>query len=425
MFTTENSELFSELALEEALRIQARKIKGTVYSISSEEFRRRPNESIIEGVLKTLDIEPLVFHSERRDTDTEMIMLSRSEPGYRITVSVPYTGERRLWFFKPQGHNLHFPKGQINATGHLTGGIIKLIAQQSSHLDLDPLNQAIERESAEINRFVGLQRQEIRVWRIQLAAAARREVMERREALGEAPGGPVAIDPIDSIDRTEQLRQVVHQEISAAQTTTTPVGEQASTSEPDSVIALEPSKKAKPVEEEPGRRLTSIEIVESESRVFEELPRIYSQHSDEELRDILLAHLNRSTAKASRTETFQTLGKTNFVLPGANGAKLSPLVGGCLTWKGPAALKKRCDQLLKRSGGQNPQIVLVVLFRRSGDFNRALHKVPDTLVKHARFKREEASDSHREWTFVVSSPTDGESEVTVRALSVELPAVAK
>lgn len=417
MFTNENSELFCELALEDALRIQASKVKGHVYSISSEEFRRRPNESLIEGVVRTLDIEQLVFFTERRDTDTEMIMLSRSEPGYRITVSVPYTGERRLWFFKPHDHKSHFPKGQINAKGPLDGGVIKLIAQRSSHLDLAPLNQAIESEIAEIDHFVRLQRKQIKAWRIQLAAAARQEVMERREALGDAPEGPEAID---TIDQTDQMAQ---EDGLPDSTPATQVAEEALTSEPGSQIALEPSKKVVQGNKDPSWPSTAVAVVENQTKIFEELSQIYAQHTDGELRNILLAQLTHTTPATPTAETVQAAGKVNFFLPGANGAKLSPFVGGCMTWKGPAALRKKCDQLLKISGGKDATTVLVVLFRRSGDFNRVLDKVPNTLKKHSRFKHEAASTGERDCRFVMSSPTDGESEIAVHAISINLPPV--
>jgi hypothetical protein len=410
MFTDENSELFSGLSLADALRSQTLKVKGQVHSMSSDEFRSRPDERLVDRVVASLDIQSLVFQLESRETDTQMIMLSRSEPGYRITVKIPYSGERRLWFLKPIDHNGQSPRGQVNANGQGTGGVLRLIAQRSSHLDLDPLNEVIEREIIAIKNLVSRQEEEIKAWRIQLAAAARQEVIQRREILGEAP---VVVDSAPPLEREESAP--------AVPSTNPDLGEDAASEIDISPIALGPGETTETRKGRKGARTTPVEVVKDASAIFNAVSQIYSQHSDEELRTVLLAHLNQLASGSSSNPTFVHLGKTNFMLPGANGAKLTPFVGGCTTWRGPAALKKKCDQLLTRSGGKNPAVVLVVFIRKSGDFGRVLEKVPQSLRKHPRFHHEVASKCDVECEAVMLSPADGETAIALHALSVNLP----
>jgi len=144
-------------------------------------------------------------------------------------------------------------------------------------------------------------------------------------------------------------------------------------------------------------------IIRHEGRTFETTPRTYAVHDEEELRDILLAHLNGHYKGGASGETFRRSGKTDIRIEEENRAAF---VAECKVWKGPKTLAESIDQLLGYLTWRDCKTAIVVFDKDVAGFTGLLEKIAPTIETHSRFMKMIPIEQPGEWRCIFRSKED-------------------
>jgi len=132
-------------------------------------------------------------------------------------------------------------------------------------------------------------------------------------------------------------------------------------------------------------------------------PQTYTVHGEEELRDMLLSHLNGYFKGAATGETFRKSGKTDIRIEDADRAAF---VAECKIWHGQKQLTEAVSQLLSYLTWRDCKAAIIVYNKNNRQFSEILQRIPEALKSHNRFVKEEASGYDGEWRFVLRSEHD-------------------
>lgn len=80
---------------------------------------------------------------------------------FKLTVSIPYTGDKDLWKFRPNSWRLTFPRASVTPPGPNGLGYVKIIAAQPSDAGHDRLKQFIDSTLENLRFYVESQRRQI------------------------------------------------------------------------------------------------------------------------------------------------------------------------------------------------------------------------------------------------------------------------
>ena len=161
-----------------------------------------------------------------------------------------------------------------------------------------------------------------------------------------------------------------------------------------------------------------LKVIRHEIATFETTPVTYQNLGEEDLRNILIAHLNGHYEGDATGETFRHQGKTDIRIEADNRAAF---VGECKVWTGGAGLSSAIDQLIGYLTWRDCKASLIVFNKKVKDFSSILEKCPEQLRTHKSFKREEKENvSANEWRVCLRSPVDQGREITVHVFLANL-----
>ena len=195
-----------------------------------------------------------------------------------------------------------------------------------------------------------------------------------------------------------------------------------------SVIDLSIRREIKPILRPPQARrpeelvlekdkvLAVIEIIDRTGRQFENAPSSYAKLEEEDLRFIILNHLNTIFEGSATGETFSKKGKTDIYLVVQKGGIL---VAECKYWRGPAKYAETIDQLFRYLTWRH-NYGIVVTFSRNVGFTNVLDQVEQATRNHPTFKGtfHRVGDSHFE--SIHSFPDDDRKTVEIHHLLYNL-----
>jgi len=144
-------------------------------------------------------------------------------------------------------------------------------------------------------------------------------------------------------------------------------------------------------------------VIRHEGRTFESTPRTYRVHDEEELRDIILAHLNGHYKGDATGETFRRSGKTDIRIEMDSRAAF---VAECKLWRGPKTIAASIDQLLEYLTWRDCKTAIVIFNKDTAGFTDLLAKVPEAIRAHHRFMKMTDDSAQGEWRCVVRSKDD-------------------
>jgi len=160
-----------------------------------------------------------------------------------------------------------------------------------------------------------------------------------------------------------------------------------------------------------------LSVIRHEGRTFETTPRTFAVHDEEQLRDILLAHLNGHYQGDAAGEAFRRSGKTDIRIEDSNRAAF---VAECKIWKGQKELSQAIDQLLGYLTWRDCKAAIVVFNKHNAKFSGILESVPGVFQSHDRFKRILHSGVQGEWEFNMTSREDEGRQVRVHVFVFNL-----
>jgi hypothetical protein len=158
-------------------------------------------------------------------------------------------------------------------------------------------------------------------------------------------------------------------------------------------------------------------VIRHEGRTFETIPKTCAKLDEEELRDILRAHLNGHYKGLATSEAFRGSGKTDICIEVNNRAAF---VVECKLWRGAAELAAAIDQLLRYLTWRDCKTALIIFNKQNSKFSELLEKIPATVEAHPAYRRPGQMSGQGEWRFTLGAPGDDGQEIVLHVFAFNL-----
>lgn len=402
--------LFNQATLSDALRAQLASVTKEVDGISKDQFIANSDNQIIDHVYSKMAITPLIIfrdqmsltepqerRTERRDPFGDLIRL----PVISTDLTIPYTGESDLWKMQPSTFTFNPPRGDYSSQrGNDQAGILqfKMEFTQGEYTS-EAINNEVERNLKSIEEYLGWIKHDIESHNPQLQNEIRRQVAQRRERLGTIQSVSKALNiPIQTREGAPGLAQLPLQ-----RKIIQPLSSQ-NNHPPEYSISNEDYENI-------------LKIIRHEGCSFERTPEPFAKHDEEELRDILMAHLNGHYHGLANGEAFRKKGKTDICIEFENRAAF---VAECKLWKGDQKISEAENQLLGYLTWRDCKTALVVFNKDVAGFAQLQQKMCKILESHPNFIRTIGTNNPSEWRTVFRSSDDPDRLVTIHVFLFNL-----
>lgn len=397
-----------------SLRHQHEEISEKVDAISKDQFLTTPEDDLLDHIYDTVHIEPIVLYEDRMEMEQNEVKVDVRDDikrivfdegplyvdGVQVVVKVPYTGHPELWTLKPNSLQTVFPHAKVCQPDSKGVGYIEIVLEQPVDEPLETIKQRLESELKSIRFYLDQQKCQVEDFNsnaseeIRKAIKARKERLKIHDGISEMLGIPLTRrEDTPSIGPIPIKRKLVR--------------------------PLPPTQSG--FKAEPGIYNEDYEhilkVIKHVGRTFETTPKTYAVHDEEELRDILLAHLNGHYEGGATGETFRCKGKTDIRIEDQDRAAF---IAECKVWEGQKKLTEAIDQLLGYLTWRDCKASIVIFNKRIAGFTELLKKIPETLLSHTGFKKDLGQKGNGEWRFIFKSNEDELRQIIVHTFVFNL-----
>ena len=195
--------LFSRASLFDALRAHSNSVRDRVQAVSETVLRARPEDQLIEDIVRELNIMALELDESGRSMRREEIQIDVSGdplrdiftngrpiliPGIRVVVSIPFRGDQHLWQLQPSTFNYSPPRGTVRANADGQSGTLEIVIQQPADQSLDRIKASLDEITRNIAFFTNNQRNDLLGYGTQLRREVASAVADRRARLAKHDG---------------------------------------------------------------------------------------------------------------------------------------------------------------------------------------------------------------------------------------------
>lgn len=402
-----SSNLFSGARLFDVFQDQLINVQNEVDSISKEQFLANNDEQVATFIFSNMEIIPLKLIKEHivRSEPEEFRFLSRryhtQVAGVRLEVTVPFAGETILWKMQPSTCSTDPPKGNvILQRGDELAGVLKINLQYSQNkFQSEVVNNEIEKNLSSVEWYLENIKKDIDTHNKKLKNNILQLVKQRRDRLG-------------TIKKVSELIYIpIKKRDGAPDVTPLPIQRKH-------IKPLASKKQQDPIYGISDNAYQEIlKIIRHEGATYESTPKTYAMHNEEELRDIMLAHLNGHFEGQATGETFRKNGKTDISIEFENRAAF---VAECKVWHGEQKVLEAIDQLLSYLTWRDVKTALVIYNKEVAGFKSIQEKVPEILKTHLNFISIEILNSGGECRLQLRSEDDTERFIEVHVFIFNL-----
>ncbi len=413
---TKDDVLFCSGDLDAVLRAHAQTLGSKVDGIPQDQFMNAPEDELMAHIVEQLTVEPLVLHEDQAQMDQQETSLDVSNwpgrnhfrdpgpihvPAVQVIVTMPYTGDSKLWRLRSNPYQTVFPRAVVINKGQPSAGTLVFDLVQPADEDPAKFKTDLDRELASIRLFIGAQRAQIESFNNALEGQARPAIKARCARIEKHTG-------LDSL-----LGIPLKHRDGAPDTTLIPMERKLLRPLPPP-----PNTGYKP---EPGIRDADydhiLSVIRHAGRTFEATPSTFAVHDEEELRDIVLAHLNGHYQGDATGETFRRSGKTDIRIEDGDRAAF---VAECKVWRGAKELGEAIDQLLGYLTWRDCKTAIVVFNKHNKGFSGILENIPKALESHPNFRSSKETGATGEWQLSMTSKEDDGRLVRVHVFAFNL-----
>ena len=401
--------LFCEGDLDAMLRAHQSSIIAKIDAIPQDQFMNVHPDEISDHILSSMAVEPLVIYEDRAEMDQRETKIDVSGwrdrnpfgdrgpifvSGVAVSVSIPFTGDPSLWKLKPNQWQSVFPRAKTIGSRGGNSGHVQIDMAQPTDEAPERFKARLDEELKSIRFYLQSQKQQIDCFnaglraQTQPAVRARRDRIQKHEGLKDIMGIPLR--------RKEGVPEFAPVKIARKLVRPLPPP-------PRSGYKPEPG-----ITDEDYSHILS--VIRHEGRTFETTPKTYAVHDEEQLRDILLAHLNGHYQGDATGEAFRRSGKTDIRIEDDTRAAF---VAECKIWKGQKELSQAIDQLLGYLTWRDCKAAIIVFNKHNARFSGILESVPGVFEVHPRFKRSRETEGLGEWQFDMTSREDEGRQVRI------------
>jgi hypothetical protein len=401
-----NRKLFAKASLSESLRQHFSRVTPLVRRIPKGQFLSSSDEQVFEHVFYKLKVNPirLCEDSKHRNEpeETQLHAVPRPVPGFRMVVTIPYSGDCELWDLTPSQFRPTVPYGEIRApVGESEIGHLDIVLEFRSNSPADDIERELTKNVEAIKAYLDAQEGDIEKHNQELERRIRRAIQHRREQLDKLEGVVKRLNiPLER--RGDAPRFL-------------PLEERRKIVPTLSSLPKETSEPWYGISNDVYTHILS--VIRHEGRTFETTPCTYFVHNEEGLRDIILAHLNGHYKGAATGETFRRKGKTDIRVEEKS---RSAFVAECKIWYGAQKLSGAIDQLLSYTTWRDCKAAMIVFNKHNSRFTDLLQKVPQTFAAHPDCRRELDIPGNGEWRYVFVSPGDDQQQIFIHVFAFDL-----
>jgi len=394
--------LFSTNSLSDELNAIERRIPQAVDEIPEAQFKEASDTQIIDHVEDRLKVEPITIFEDKASMDEREVQVDVSGdrrryirgpgacyiPGKEIKVFIPYAGNPNLWQMQPNSFFSVLPTGTVQG-GSLTITVTlphdaeKNAFKKEYDSNIDLTKKYLENQKKQIEPFNKSLRQ-----KIDGAVKARRARLEKHSGLSELLGIPLRKrNGSPDIDKIKIERKIVK-----------PLPQfkgQSSTPEPG-------------ITEQQYEDILS--LIRHQGRTFEQLPKAFSVHDEEQLRDMILAALNAVYKGGATGETFRAAGKTDIRIEAKD---RSAFIAENKIWHGSKKAQEAIEQLFSYTTWRDCKTAILMFNKGNADFTGLQETMQSAMRGHHLFLREEQYSQQGEWRYTFKDPTDSRKNITV------------
>jgi len=332
---------------------------------------------------------------ERRTLEMESCLI----PGLQVIISIPFAGEPGLWELRPSTSSMNPPSGNIN------GNYLHITIEQPLDIPLERIKEELDGNLNGIQCELSYQRQQITVFNNSLPTLIRSAIDSRKERLAKVDQFTKLLNiPLRHDPKAPALRPLpVHKRI---------------------ITPLPPVPKAgfKEWTIDDAEYENILTIIRHEGRTFEATPQTFAVHDEEELRNIIVAHLNGHYRGDASGETFRRVGKTDIRIEAENRAAF---VAECKLWKGPKSIDESVDQLLSYLTWRDCKTAIVIFNKDVAGFSDILAKTKPTIEAHPKYLKMVQTTEQGEWKATFHSQDDDARLVHIHFFTFNLFVASK
>ena len=408
MIITDN-QLFSDRDSSDVFRGHLIDAQKEVDKITKGLFESNSDEQIVQHIYSKMEISPLEIRPDASEIteplESKIQKRGRFQDviyvkGVELEYSLPYSGESNLWTYRPSTYTYNPPNGSIHPDRiNDLIGIVKIkIFFPDSEFKPENVKAEIDNAVKKISEYLAWSKKDVLLHNIQLLAEIKSLVTQRRDRLGGIQATLEKLEiPIRRREGSPTMTQLsIKRKISPS---------------------LAPKEKSSPeygISNEIYEQI--LKVIRHEGATFERTPSTFAVHNEEELRDILLAHLNGHFEGQAAGEAFRKNGKTDISIEFETRAAF---IAECKIWSGDSKLLEAVDQLLGYLTWRDVKTALIIFNKDVAGFTNIQEKLPEILKTYANFVGIESPTSG-EWQLRVQSAEDEKRIIEVRVFLFNL-----
>lgn len=414
MFNNTYSRLFSDESSHDFFDRKLVQASSEIMNLQSNAFEANTIEEVVEYYIKKNTISSPRLLLEQKTADVEESKIYRKIPdsyfgrdpwlggheieyeGYKITITIPFSGEAELFKIMPSQYTM------CNFDGHIYNNNILQIILELTQSEVDNPLSLHPKIDGEIEKYSDMLQQlekDTASYNIKLKEQVYRAVTNRLAELNKLKAIKTALKvPMKANSSPNPLNQIVARDSRIAPLATKSNGEAGY------YVAQKDYENILDVIRGMG---TSMETNRA------------AEHQDEEgLRDILLAGLSSSIKGVSAGgELFRKSGKTDVSIMFDNKAAF---VAECKLWKGKKYINEGISQLLGYVTWRDVKVSLIIFNKEAKDFSKLQKQIPTIFQSRHDYVRDESGQPDGEWRFVLQKPDDKDRHITIHVFMFDV-----
>ncbi|MFO1271903.1 MAG: hypothetical protein U1F50_09535 [Rubrivivax sp.] len=386
-------------------------IKDSVYSIPREQFLATSTDTLVEHLLSSLTIDPLVLQEDQMQMDhseAQVEVTGRFEydmgtggrihaAGHRLTFYIPFAGDPGLWKLRPNMWISVMPQGDVDPRR----SVLTITLTNTANTEPERYQRELESTLQGIRQLISSQAQLLSQYHAGLGGRIREVIERRRKEVEKLQGLTAAFN----IPMVKKAGMPEFKPVEMAKRISRPLPRP-----PAAGFKPEPAITTETYEE-------LLAIIRHAGASFEGAPQTYQPLGEEGLRDNVLSHINVVFEGKATGETFRKYGKTDIRIEEES---RSAFVGECKLWGGEKVLLEALTQLLGYTTWRDCKAALIMFNKDVAGFSGVQSTIDSVLRTHPKFLRAVETGRVGEWRFVFQSQEDASREVTVHVFAFNL-----
>lgn len=358
--------LFRTYSLDGIFQNQANNILSKIKQESNEYLNNVDIDEYLDYIQQTYQLQCPIIHEDGITYDQQEAQIERynqffSEMGFVdgviFTVNIPFEGMKEAFLAQASTFGTMLPKGTVT-----NNELILHFAVAMFELDKFDLTASIQKELAEIKRYLSYAEKDIASFNARIKSIAKHEINYKLTNYSKLQN--VLKNIPYKLNREEVIKQ------------------------PQLIRKVEikkPNSSTKQKIAEPELELKEynyiIQVCSDMAKVMERSPKAFAEMGEEDLRTHFLVQLNGHYQGQATGETFNSNGKTDILIRNDN---QNVFIAECKFWKGKKGYLATIDQLLGYVTYRDTKTAIVV-FVKNKDFTKVCEEIKSVTSEHSNF----------------------------------------